>query len=458
MNLSFETKNFHLSIGGKSKDLISDKQGNVYGYVRNALYDIASPYVASDNFITLYESVPEVFFPVRYLVDKIVKGNFMLKSTKDDSVVFNNDSINKFLTQPNALQSFDEFVSLHFLYKFLTGNSFIKASVFSESQKELWKRCDDYWVLPSGSVDIVAYNNAPLFSPASVSDIIQYYRLSYSGIMDDMPPETVLHAKEPNVNTFTCNLKGQSRLVSQIKPISNLISVYEARNVIYTKRGALGIIVSRKKDETGTVALTPEEKKNIREEYNTVYGLGEDKYPVAIIDTDTDFIRTSMSIQELQPFDETLQDAISIAGAFSIPAQLVPRKDNSTFNNQQTAERSVYYNIVIPEAESFARSLTRFLGLENSGLYLDVDYSDVDALQSGNKERQETLNIISVKCKNEFLSGVITLNDWRAQIGESKVSNPLYDKLILEMSDQEVERIKGIISSGNTKSNSNGAA
>lgn len=206
------------------------------------------------------------------------------------------------------------------------------------------------------------------------------------------------------------------------------------------------------------MALTPGEKEQIREEYNTVYGLGGDKYPVAIIDTDTDFIRTSMSIQELQPFDETLQDAISIAGAFSIPAQLVPRKDNSTFNNQQTAERSVYYNIVIPEAKSFARSLTRFLGLENSGLYLDVDYSDVDALQSGNKERQETLNIISVKCKNEFLSGVITLNDWRAQIGESKVSNPLYDKLILEMSDQEVERIKGIISSGNTKSNSNGAA
>ena len=129
MNLSFETKNFHLSIGGKSKDLISDKQGNVYGYVRNTLYDIASPYVASDNFITLYESVPEVFFPVRYLVDKIVKGNFILKSTKDDSVVFNNDSINKFLTQPNALQSFDEFVSLHFLYKFLTGNSFTKRTM-----------------------------------------------------------------------------------------------------------------------------------------------------------------------------------------------------------------------------------------------------------------------------------------------------------------------------------------
>lgn len=458
MNLSFETKNFHLSIGNKSKDLIRDKQGNVSGYVRNVLYDIASPYVASDNFITLYESVPEVFFPVRYLVDKIVKGNFMLKSTKDDSVVFSNDSINKFLTQPNALQSFDEFVSLHFLYKFLTGNSFIKASVFSETQKELWKRCDDYWVLPSGSVDIVAYNKAPLFSPANVSDIIQYYRLSYSGIMDDMPPETVLHIKESNVNTFTCNLKGQSRLVSQIKPISNLISVYEARNVIYTKRGALGVIVSRKKDDTGTVALTPDEKENIRKEYNTVYGLGEDKYPVAIIETDTDFIRTSMSIQELQPFDETLQDAISIAGAFSIPAQLVPRKDNSTFNNQQTAERSVYYNIIIPEAKSFVRSLTRFLGLENSGLYLDVDYSDVDALQSGNKERQQTLNIISVKCKNEFLSGVITLNDWRAQIGESKVSNPLYDKLILEMSDQEVERIKSIISSGNTKTNSNGAA
>ena len=458
MNLSFNTKNFHLSIGNKSKDIIRDSDVNVSGYVSNTIYDIISPYVASDNFITLYESVPEVFFPVRYLVDKIVKGNFKLKSIKDDSVIFNNDNINKFLSQPNALQSFDEFVSLHFLYKFLTGNSFIKASVYSTGNRELWKRCDDYWVLPSNCVDVIAYNNAPLFSPAKITDIVQYYRLSYSGIMDDILPENVLHVKEPNANVLDGILKGKSRLVSQIKPISNLVSVYEARNVIYTKRGALGIIVSRKKDETGSVALTPHEKESIRKEYETVYGIGDDKSPVAIIDTDTDFIRTSMSIQELQPFEETLQDAISIAGAFSIPAQLVPRKDNSTFNNQETAERSVYYNIVIPEAKSFVKSLNQFLGLERSGMYLDVDYSDVDALQSGNKERQETLSIISSKCKNEFLNGVITLNDWRAQIGESKVENQLYDKLILEMDDNDVARIKSIISSGNTKSNNNGAA
>jgi len=44
-----------------------------------------------------------------------------------------------------------------------------------------------------------------------------------------------------------------------------------------------------------------------------------------------DFVRTNLSIAELQPFEETLADAINIAGAYGIPAVLVPRKDQSTF-------------------------------------------------------------------------------------------------------------------------------
>lgn len=458
MKLEFHTKNFSLSFGSKSKNLLRDEAGNITGYDVGSVYDIATPYVASSNFITLFETLPEVSFPVRFIIDKILKGNFMLKSQKDDSVIWNNEEMNQFLTRPNPLQTFSEFVTSHFAYKFVTGNSFIKVAVPSSLRgKELWKWCDNYWVLPSDCVEVRARRPAPLFSVAGRDDLIECYQLTFGGVVDMIDPGNILHVKEMNIDSSGNYMEGKSRLVSQLKPISNLIPVYEARNIIYTKRGALGIIVSRKKDDAGSVPLKPNEKEEIRREYNDAYGVGDSrKSPVAIMKDDVGFIKTSMSIQELQPFDETLVDAINIAGAYSIPSMLVPRKEASTYDNQASSERGVYSNIVIPEAKAFVRDMTQFLGLDRSGMYLDVDYSDVDVLQAGNKERQETMEITSRKCRDEFLGGVITLNDWRAQIGESAIDSPIYNKLVLEMDNDEIGRLRDLGLIGNSKNYKNG--
>lgn len=455
MGFSFKTKNLSIEFGKKSRQLQRDDSNAITGFQRDLIFDIASPYVASDNFITLFETIPEISFPIRYLIDKILNGNFLLKKQRDDSVVWNNKQINKFLTRPNSLYTFNEFVAMHFAYKFLTGNSYIRAAVPSSlsSMGKLWERCDDYWVLPANCVNVVPVSPTPLFSSARKEEMIESYQLSYGGIVERFKPENILHVKELNVNSDMNLLEGRSRLISQIKPISNLIAVYEARNIIYLKRGALGIIVSRKKDEGGSVALEDKEKEELRKEYERTYGLGKDQSTVAILKSDVDFIKTSMSIQELEPFEETLLDAVSIAGAFSIPSQLIPRKDNSTYNNQLSSERGVYNNIIIPEAKAFVRDLTHFLELDKSNLYLDVDYSEVDALQAGYKERQQTRSIMTTTCKTEFMSGIITLNDWRARVGESRVDNVLYDKLILEMTDEELNKIKTIISNGTVQGN-----
>ena len=153
--------------------------------------------------------------------------------------------------------------------------------------------------------------------------------------------------------------------------------------MIFLKRGALGFVVAEKKDETGTVALESNEKDELREQINSKYGVGEGQSPWAVTDIPVNFIRTNLSIQELQPFDETLEDAIKIASVFGIPSVLVPRKDQSTFSNQDTAEKSVYTSVIIPAAKRFCEALTIFLGLDQKGLYLDCDFSDVACLQVG---------------------------------------------------------------------------
>ena len=237
-------------------------------------------------------------------------------------------------------------------------------------------------------------------------------------------------------------LRAKSRMMSVLKAISNLIAVYEARNVIYVKQGGLGWLVSEMSDDMGSRALTKEEKKQILEEADKMYGFGDGKYPYGISDVKMSFIRTNLSITDLQPFDETLADAVVIAGIYGIPPVLIPRKDQSTYSNQANAEKAVYTSVIIPLVQRFCNEFTHYLGLDQDGLYIDADFSSVDCLQTGKKEEQEVHRSITDRCKIEFESGLITLNDWRSQQGYERVEDALYDKLVTEMTPYDIERVK----------------
>lgn len=415
--------------------------------------EIVRPYVAETNFLRLFSSIPEVFFPIDYISSRIAGASFVVKRAKDDSIVWKNTWMNKIMSNPNGITPWNEFVYQHHVYKLCTGNSFVRAAM-SESlmSGNKYRFCSNFWVLPADKVDVVPVHGViPLFGICSPDEIIKHYNLKFGlGCPITIPPQQVWHDRDiyPEYTSGCMFLKSNSRLLSQIKPISNLIAVYEARNVIYVKRGGLGFIVSAKSDPSGTVALTDKEKEDIRKEYYGKYGIGEGQYPLALSSVPISFVRTNLSISELQPFDETLADAISIAGCFGIPAVLVPRKDQSTFSNQASAEKSVYSSVVIPLTKQFCKDFTSFLGLDRDGLYIDCDFSHVDCLQAGMKEAEQVKTLINNRCERQFDRGLISLNDWRAQIGECKVENELFDKLKFNMSDDELDMINRVF---NTK-------
>ena len=301
---------------------------------------VFSPYTCSGNFIEAFETMGEVFFPVDFLASRIAGGNYQLKLAKDDSVVFNNEEMNRFFSDPNPLFSFEDLVKMFFVYKYVTGNGFWQASpsVRGIKPKELWKWCDTYWVLPSDQVVINSPMSIPLFQPSTKEDIINSYRISTNSGLMDIDPSLVIHYKDINMRLNSSYLKGRSRLETQRYPIANLVAVYEARNVIYVKRGALGLLISKKYDADGSLPLTDKEKRNIRKEWNDNYGLTNDRSQMSIVDVPTEFVRINMSIQELMPFEETLADAIQIAGIYGIPSALIPRKDMAKYDNQDIAE------------------------------------------------------------------------------------------------------------------------
>lgn len=460
----FNTKSLPESVGLKIDsvpsrvDIPANASGTVDvslgGWTFNDLF--ASPMVCGHNFMELFRNVPEVFFPIDYIASRVSGAKFQLKKVKDDSVVWENKRMNQILTRPNCLMSWKELIYQHFVYKLCTGSSFFRAAMTSISTSiPKHKMCDNYWVIPSDYVVVEPQRQQiPLFGIASVDEIVRCYRFGFGGVDNmEIPVSQIWHDRDGAISYHSGSgfLKAQSRLFPLVKPISNLIAVYEARNIIYVKRGGLGFLVSQKKDDAGTSALTKEEKKELLDDHYERYGLEKNKLPYGLSEVPLTFVRTNLSIAELQPFEETLADAIQIAGSYGIPSVLVPRKDQSTFNNQSSAEKSVYSSVIIPMASNFCADLTSFLGLEQSGYYLDCDFSHVDCLQEGLKEKEDVRTSVNDRCEKQFRCGLITINDWRAQIGESRFEEDIFDKTLFDMTDRERNRVKEVLSL-NTKS------
>ena len=407
------------------------------------------PSFCGENYLQLFETVPEVFFPINYIASRIAGATFEVKRVKDDSIVYYRKEFNKFLDQPNCLMKFRELVYLHFVYKLTTGNAFMRAAMGEGANAERrWRWCDNFWEMPADHMQVVPNREmTQLFGVASKEELIKAYRLGV-GFMaySDIDPVEIWHDRDgrPSFYNDSNFMMSKSRLSSQQKAISNLIAVYQARNLIYVKQGGLGFIISKKQDPTGTIALTEKEKEAIRSQHDSKYGITGDRLPYGISDVPIDFVRTNLSISELQPFDETLQDAITIAGAYGIPSVLVPRKDQSTFSNQSTAEKTVYTSQIIPLTKRFCQDLTSFLGLEDDGFYIDCCFRDVDCLQDGLKDAEEVKKLLNDRCKMQFLSGIITINDWRAQICEEKLEGEVFDKVIFNMTDEEIEFINRV--------------
>lgn len=430
--------------------------------------EIASPFVASSNYMTLFSTVPEVFFPINFIARRIAGAHFEVRSYKDDSIVYCSGRsqkatrLNAILMAPNSLQRWREYVYMHMVYKLATGNAFMRAAMadtFKDQPK--WQYCDNFWCIPSDLVQInAASTTIPLFGISKLDDIIGSYEIVRNNAsLLKVPSWQMWHDRDGMPSYLGTSqslfLKSTSRLASAHKAISNLIAVYEARNVIYVKRGALGFIVAKRDGGSlGTIPMTPEEKQDMVKDLDGRYGFGSDKMPIGVTDIPIEFIRLNQSISELQPLEETLLDAITIAGLYDIPDVLVPRKDHSTFSNQSTAEKSVYCSTIIPMAKQFCEDLTLFLGLDKEGYYIDCNFSDVDCLQIGLKEAEQVKKMINERCSMQFSLGLITINDWRAQIHESAFDGEIFNKTKFFMNADELEFVTSIMNQNPSINNS----
>lgn len=390
------------------------------------------------NFIELFYCLPEIFAPVNEIASRVADATWQLKKSWNDEVDYADKDFNRLFSKPNPLMSFKQFIWQSVCYEILTGANyeyFNKPSTLADDYRNILS----WWNMPTQFTVVNKKSNVDIYSATEMNDFILNYKVG-NRLMDTKNVLPIVNHDLKSGNTVDAY---RSPLCGAKLAIKNLLPVYEARGVIYIKRGALGFIVSRKSDDSGLVSLTPKEKKEAQDEFQNTYGLRAEKNQVGVTAAPVDFVKTSMSIQELQPFEETLADAVAIYKVLRVPKHLVPSKDNSTFANADADMKSFYSDVIIPIANRYAESWTCYFNIDRK--YIFADFSHIDVLQENKKEKADVDKVNSATWLERWKNGACSLNDWIVSFIGTKGTGPIYEKKLFELTLEELATAKEVI-------------
>lgn len=198
-----------------------------------------------------------------------------------------------------------------------------------------------------------------------------------------------------SLTSIDANKRSNSRLLA-ISPlfksqrnINNLLATYSARYNVYANNGAAGYLVKKPVNSNDMAAIVdPATRESMLADINNRNGITGRRNFWGISSIPIEFINTLSTIKDLMPFDETLANAIQIAATFQIPSTLVPRVDQSKYNNLEQGETSVWENALISIVDSMCTDLTKTLKLSEVKYSIKADYSNVSALNK-NAETKE---------------------------------------------------------------------
>lgn len=403
-----------------------ERQGNEFEYssddpnvLKKHIAHLLDGYYGQSNFLELFHCLPEIFAPIHEIASRVADAHWELRKAWNDEVDFNDEAFNRLFSTPNPFMNMQQFVYMSVCYFLLTGRLFWSRNLPSTLEQR-YANILSWFALPSHQVVVDQKKNVDIYTCTEAEDFIIKYQLRDSVIGTKgrtFEPREVMPVINYSLRQAYDLNRNNSPLLGAEKAIKNLIPVYEARGVIYIKRGAMGFIVSRKTDDSGSVALTSSETDQLLRDYQRTYGVLTGKSNIGITGQPIDYISIGMTIKELMPFEETLADAIAIYSTLRVPRHLVPSKDAGTFSNVDSAMKAFYDNVIIPLATMFADTWTTGMYFSNQRKYVFPNFDHVNYLQDDKKLEAEVEKIISETAAFQYEKGMITKNERNGMIG-----------------------------------------
>ena len=210
----------------------------------------------------------------------------------------------------------------------------------------------------------------------------------------------------------TDDVKGVSPLVACAKDIDLLNGILTHNNAILQNGGMpSGILeMSFKDEDNNPVAMTKEQRENIRTEFKRKHtGVGRSGEPM-VTDTGTKFIDLTSTAKEMDYLRQLHVSARNVALVCGVPAQIIGIPDSQTYANYHEARLSLYQETVIPLAKRIAGDINEWLA-PRFGDRVKFVY-DIESIQALADQRTQKIDVLV----NAVKSGLMTTNEARAEI------------------------------------------
>jgi hypothetical protein len=341
-------------------------------------------------------------------------------------------ALRQLLKRPNPLQSGKQFRAQNNVYKRIYGYCPVlrMCPVGFEDDFSKWR----LWNIPPWMIQ-VEDNTELFFLPgAKPFDTI---RLTYMGKSVPLNPDNVFFLCETQISTglFESNsiqdnvslYLPDSKLLTVEQNIDNIISSLNSRGTLNRERGPMWILSNDQADsaDAGLFPLDKTAKEDLDKDF-LQYGITKGLKKAIITDAKLKLQTVGFDVGQLKLLEGEIQDAKFIADQLNYPPYLLGLVD-AKFDNQQIAERNMYTNSIIPDAESDDEQWGDFFKLGDLGLSIKTDYSYLPALQEDITEQGRGRWYMDQALLIEFQNNLITWNEWRIALGLDPVDgNDLY--------------------------------
>lgn len=341
------------------------------------------PKYSNSNAYELACNVAEIFIPIDAIADRVasVKYKLRYKKTLEDYDATGN--LKRLIEQPNPLSRMSDIVYQSTFSELADGNSYTYTKTPDSIKNPTIDNISNIWVLkPNVTKPILLKEISNPFLMKDKKDFISKYKTFFL-IKHEIEPRYILHRTLLGLDQ---NGVGVSPLERARRNIDNILAVYQARYNVYAKNGNGGILSKAPSANNSSMqeAIDPTDRDAIIKDLQDRNGVTGNKNFIGISAIPLQFIKTLGTIQELQPFEETEENAIKIAGIYGVNKELIPRKGSSTFTNQNDAEKGLWQNVVKSICEDKANDLSKIFYLPEE-IEFYPDFSEVEALQEDKK-------------------------------------------------------------------------
>lgn len=370
-----------------------DNDGQWFQYFKqyaNSLNNDELIKFCEDNAYELACNIAEIFIPIDAIADRVASVPYVLRNKKTLEPYEPKGNLARLLEKPNPFDRLSDIVYKSTFSELADGNSYVytKSSIKNPTIDNI----ANIWVLKPNLTKPVFLKQVPNpFLIKSKDELIEFYRTFFM-YKHEIEPRYILHRTSLGVDG---NGKSQSPLKAVEMNINNVLAVYQARYNVYAKNGNGGILSKAPSSANSSIqeAVDPVTRDQILTDLQKRNGITGDKNFIGISAIPLQFIKTLGTIAELQPFEETEENAIKIAGIYGVDPEIIPRKGSSTFTNKNDAEKGLWQNVIKSMCEDKAKDLDKAFYLPDE-IEFYPDFSKVEALQEDKKTALESDGIL----------------------------------------------------------------